>query len=639
MLTPGNTSGIETSIDIPIPRPCSAPPAPVPRLIPESTILLEAEDSLPAETPLHRDLLDTPIPTDVAQQPFAEVRQSFTSQPAQLPVNGRVTVARGIPEPSLFLQPSTIDANAATLASSSSKESPTTQDSLCDHTQTALASVPAKPLNSPIPAPTPVQRQVPARFIPLLRALEKSRLQGFDTPLYNSIANIMLKSSPDAYETAGVNSWKEYATLAEKEGIIIVGGPKSRPTISLAPVWQDNVTVSSSSMVGVLSSAGQSIPSPRAKQLLPSGPCGNAGSPSSYTERITGPNITRSPPTSVPVSPSQSSSPLKVVASTFDIPCRDTPAQFVPLVRSLERALSWGYDAPMYDSVAYQVGHDYPDAYELAGVKRWTDYAALAEKAGIVVSEGPETKRRMSLAPAWRPPVVAASVSTLNSSSTGCNSASSTTSHISVLSSTASAFGVNSSCLLSDTQLADPAATSSPSSQSLINVPFTAAAKGLLCIHADSSLEVTTTGQTPSQREAPPKPDYAAALRSTPQSQSFVSPSSQPSSGNLKNQVVSKRPKSPISNTSPPLVPAKYKTLVQVLEKHRSAGEHQPMRCSVADALVEEDRDVYKHAGVQRWHEYAAAAVRDGIIKLGGPRSGPWVSLEPAWYDHALQPS
>lgn len=611
----------------------------MPRPIPQSTILLEAEDSLPVATPLHGDLLDTTIPSDVAQQPFAEVRQSTTSQPAQLSINDRVTVARSIPEPLLFLQPSTMDANTATLASSSLKESPATQDSVCDHTQTALTSVPAKLLSSPISVPTPVQRQVPARFIPLLRALDKSRLQGFDAPLYNSIANIMLKSSPDAYETAGVNSWKEYATLAEKEGIIIVGGPKSRPTISLAPEWQDNVTVSSSSTVGTLSSAGQSTLSPLVTQLPPSGPCGNAGSPSSITERITAPNITPSPPTSVPVSPSQSSSPLKLVASTFDIPRRDTPAQFVPLVRSLERALSWGYDAPMYDSVAYQVGHDYPDAYELAGVKRWTDYAALAEKAGIVVSEGPETKRRMSLAPAWRPPVVAASVSTLKSSSTGCNSGSSTTSHISVLSSTASAFDVNPSCLLSDTQLADPVATSSPSSQFLINVPFSAAAKGMLCVHADSSLEVTTTGHTPSQREAPPKPDYAAALRSTPQSQPFVSPNSQPSSGNLKNQVVSKRPKSPTSNTSLPLVPAKYKALVQILEKHRSAGEHQPMRCSIADALVERDRNVYKHAGVQRWHEYAAAAVRDGIIKLGGPRSGPWVSLEPAWYDRAPQSS
>lgn len=96
-------------------------------------------------------------------------------------------------------------------------------------------------------------------------------------------------------------------------------------------------------------------------------------------------------------------------------------------------------------------------------------------------------------------------------------------------------------------------------------------------------------------------------------------------------------PSTPQNDQAP--VPNKYVTLVQILEKHRAAGVLQPLRTVVAVALTQRDRNAYKLAGATRWREYADMAVEDGIINLGGSATGTWVSLAPAWYDRAPQPS
>jgi len=87
-----------------------------------------------------------------------------------------------------------------------------------------------------------------------------------------------------------------------------------------------------------------------------------------------------------------------------------------------------------------------------------------------------------------------------------------------------------------------------------------------------------------------------------------------------------------LSESHLPPVPPEFATLIGLLEKHRACGVLQPLRTTVACALVERDRAAYQSVGVQRWSQYAPLAVSAGIIKLGGWQAAAWVSLEPAWY-------
>ncbi|EED84173.1 predicted protein [Postia placenta Mad-698-R] len=642
IIEPSIASGSETRLDtyMRIPRPCSAP-ASMPQSEPPT--LLEAadyEDRPSVASHPVSDCPDIPILSELAEQLVTEIHRS----PApQIVHNDRLTVVSiELPEPELAcMQLSTADAKAATPALSSPVEQARTRDNTPGYPQTSFSTVPTTQLDPAVSAYTPAQRQVPTRFIPLVRALELSWSQGFEAPLYNRVAFTMLQRYPDAYEAAGVSRWKEYESLAEKEGIITVGGSESRPTVSLAPAWQGSAITVSSSTAKAPTSAGSSAPSVLNTPIPSPGYCGSADVSPSVVPQSTTLDGTQKPPILTKIPPPQSVGSPNTLASTIETPRRDIPAQFVPLVRSLERALSLGFDAPMQGNIAHQVGCDYPDAYELAGVKSWTDYAALAEKAGIVISGGPKTKQWMSLAPAWRPMVVLAPASTAGSLSTGNNTNTSTTGQIYSPSSTTSVLGASASGSLSAVEVADIVAVSGPPSRSLNNVPSSATAKESTYVRTSTSQWVTTMGQTPStpQQDVPPHLNHIAAFsnKSQPRPSASSTSSSQPSPGELKGQAASTQP-SPVSGIPLPTVPAKYKTLIQLLEKHRSAGVLQPKCSIIVDALVERERNVYRLAGLQRWREYSDMAVKDGIIKLGGLHAESWVSLEPAWYDRAPKP-
>lgn len=206
----------------------------------EPTILLEAadyEDRPSVALPPVSDCPDIPILSDVAEQLVTEIHRTPTPQIAH---NDRVTVGSiELPEPEpACIQSSTAGVKTATPALSSPVEQSRTRDNTLSYPQTSFSNVPTIPLNPTVSAYIPAQWPVPTRFIPLVRALELSRSQGLEAPLYNSFAFTMLQHYPDAYEAAGVSRWKEYVSLAEKEGIITVGGPESRPTISLVLAWQ-----------------------------------------------------------------------------------------------------------------------------------------------------------------------------------------------------------------------------------------------------------------------------------------------------------------------------------------------------------------------------------------------------------------
>lgn len=85
-----------------------------------------------------------------------------------------------------------------------------------------------------------------------------------------------------------------------------------------------------------------------------------------------------------------------------------------------------------------------------------------------------------------------------------------------------------------------------------------------------------------------------------------------------------------------PPVPAKYKTLIQILQKHLRANVSLPKRSLVSLELGQVDRDAYELAGVSGWRQYADAAEQDGIVGLGGWGGYAWISLMPEWHDRAV---
>lgn len=538
----------------------------------EPTILLEAadcEDRPSVATPPISNCQDIAILSDVAGQLATETYRCPAPQIAHNDRSTAGSIELLDPEPACT-QALTAGAKTATPALSSPVEQFRTRDNTPGYPQTSFSTVPPTPLDPAVSAYTPAQRQVPTLFIPLVRALEISRSQGFEAPLYNRVAFIMLQRYPDTYEAAGVSRWKEYESLAVEEGIITVGGSESRPTVSLAPAWQGSTIAVSSSTGETPTSAGSSAPSVLNTPISSPGYCGRADvSPLVVPQTLDG---TQKPPILTRIPPPESVGPPNTLASTIETSRRDVPAQFVPLVRSLERALSLGYDALMQGSIAHQVGRDYPDAYELAGVKHWTDYAALAEKAGIVISGGPETKKWMSLAPAWRPMIVLAPASTAGSSSSSKSTNTPTTDQMFSPSSTTSVFGASASGSLSAVEAADIVTVSGPFSRSLNNVPSSASARESTYVRTGTSQGVTTMGQTPStpQQDAPPHLNHTAAFsnKSQPRPSASSTSSSQPWPEDFKNQAASTQP----SGTPLPTAPAKYKTLIQLLEKHRSAG-------------------------------------------------------------------
>lgn len=81
---------------------------------------------------------------------------------------------------------------------------------------------------------------------------------------------------------------------------------------------------------------------------------------------------------------------------------QDVPNRFVPLVWSLQRACAMGVEAPVYHLFGDVVLRQFPNAYEVAGVRCWEAYIALAQIEGIVNVWGPKANPWISLTLVWR---------------------------------------------------------------------------------------------------------------------------------------------------------------------------------------------------------------------------------------------
>ncbi|KAJ7752060.1 DUF537-domain-containing protein [Mycena metata] len=101
---------------------------------------------------------------------------------------------------------------------------------------------PQNPQTRPGPVPVPVEKEasakkVPAFFQPLIDVLKKHKSNGVIRPLRSAVGYELVGLANSVYKQAGVKSFKEFTALAEKEGIIRMGGQDGKAWISLHPDW------------------------------------------------------------------------------------------------------------------------------------------------------------------------------------------------------------------------------------------------------------------------------------------------------------------------------------------------------------------------------------------------------------------
>ncbi|OCH95311.1 DUF537-domain-containing protein [Obba rivulosa] len=83
--------------------------------------------------------------------------------------------------------------------------------------------------------PIPYQSSTPFDILATLLA------QGMTQPLRTTVAVTLIDRCPHVYIQAGVQRFKEYSLLAQKAGIIELGGIAGSAWIALAPVWRGRV--------------------------------------------------------------------------------------------------------------------------------------------------------------------------------------------------------------------------------------------------------------------------------------------------------------------------------------------------------------------------------------------------------------
>jgi len=84
-----------------------------------------------------------------------------------------------------------------------------------------------------------VGQLVPPLFVPLVERLEHHRLKGFLRPLRSSVGFELATQYQNVYRRAGVERFGAYVALAEKAGIVELGGTDGGAWIGLRPEWYD----------------------------------------------------------------------------------------------------------------------------------------------------------------------------------------------------------------------------------------------------------------------------------------------------------------------------------------------------------------------------------------------------------------
>lgn len=178
------------------------------------------------------------------------------------------------------------------------------------------------------PATTSGDAAVPPQFTLLVEVLRQFRAEGDLHPIRSKVAEEVKKRNKLAYQEAGVTRFGEYATAAERRGLVHLEAKGREHRISLAPTLHN--------------APGPSVPSP--------------------------------------YSPIHLSTPPPVITSGNVV----VYSYFILLVEILHQFRTEGDPQPTRSRVADELMRRNKFIYHQAGVERFGEYAALAQRSGLV---------------------------------------------------------------------------------------------------------------------------------------------------------------------------------------------------------------------------------------------------------------
>ncbi|KAI0928282.1 hypothetical protein AcW2_004339 [Taiwanofungus camphoratus] len=311
-------------------------------------------------------------------------------------------------------------------------------------------------------------------------------------------------------------------------------------------------------------------------------------------------------------SPSTQSPPAQPVSSQAVPSLPPIPKHFEVLIQVLEDHRATKVYEVSRGLVAQEITQRDPKVYQKVGIQRWKEYAAKAEKAGIVKLGGSRKNNWVSLEPAWHGRVSCSFKQTQSSVK-------------------------NPSFVFSEQQPHDHD-HSGHTALSGLSPSGSSAGKGV-------SNPVPDVSTVEKQSETPPANAQSSTCLST--ARSAASSASAHPHAQIPNPTPCPQPESPTTNAQseiqfrniPPLpvadreslpIPPHFVDLVHLLENFEYIGSQKPLRSVVANTLMEQNPNTYTAAGVKTWREFAEKAEKTGIVQLGGLHGGAWISLHKA---------
>ncbi|KAI6006046.1 hypothetical protein EDD15DRAFT_2567286 [Pisolithus albus] len=105
----------------------------------------------------------------------------------------------------------------------------------------SAAQTPTPPASS-MPTITTEQsnrEQTRRQFLPLIRQLVADRRRGVLRSSRSDVAAAVMQADENAYERVGVTKFKRYVALAQRAGLVVLGGAEGDAWIALHPDWLD----------------------------------------------------------------------------------------------------------------------------------------------------------------------------------------------------------------------------------------------------------------------------------------------------------------------------------------------------------------------------------------------------------------
>ncbi|KAJ7597846.1 NYN domain-containing protein [Mycena floridula] len=216
-------------------------------------------------------------------------------------------------------------------------------------------------------------------FTSLADLLQDLKSQGVDRPLSRTISLMLGR----------VQGFEEFSLLAEKSGIVVLGGEAENSWISLSETWKRDVsssTVKENDVTGPSSS-----PSTSKQTIVPL--------PEVVAPPVS-PSVTK--PQVLPRTKESKNAALSSATSAAPKIPKPPPSHFSSLVKTLEDSKSNGIQRVPRRAVARALGKDprgILELYKQAGVEQFRDFISLAQKSGIVAVGRQDGEDWISLGP------------------------------------------------------------------------------------------------------------------------------------------------------------------------------------------------------------------------------------------------